>query len=125
MFAAGMKRTAHVAVRPTPYNDHACTAHAALEDARQQYTKSTLQLGQKMHKAYKAGLVNGVTRFKEYAFNTGRRADFIDFENGIIYELKPNNPRAIREGYRQLQKYLADAKAQFPDINWQTVLDVY
>lgn len=90
-----------------------------------QFTRSSLQIGQQMHKAYKADLVNGVTRFKEYVFNSGRRADFIDLEKGIIYELKPNNPRGIREGYRQLQQYLDDARAQFPDINWTTVLDVY
>lgn len=90
-----------------------------------QFTRSSLQLGQKMHRAYKADLVNNVTRFKEFRFATGRRVDFIDFEKGIIYELKPNNPRAIREGGKQLEQYLKDAQAQFPGINWRTVLDTY
>ncbi len=93
--------------------------------AGSQFTRSTLELGQQMHRAYKSDLVNGVTRFKEFVFNTGRRADFIDLEKGTIYELKPNNPRAIREGYKQLEQYLQDARAQFPDIDWTTVLDTY
>lgn len=97
----------------------------ATRGAGGQFTRSTLRLGQQMHRAYKSDLVNGVTRFKEFRFETGRRADFIDFEEGIIYELKPNNPRAIREGGKQLQQYLQDAKEQFPGINWRTVLDTY
>jgi len=88
-------------------------------------TKSTLQIGQQMHRAYKADLVNGATRLKEFRFATGRQADFIDFEQGIIYELKPNNVRSLREGTQQLQQYLRDAQAQFPGINWRTVLDTY
>jgi RHS repeat-associated protein len=90
-----------------------------------QFTRSSLQLGQQMHRAYKAGLANGVTTFKEFRFATGRRADFIDFEKGVISELKPNNPRAIREGYQQLEQYLQDARSQFPGINWRTTLDTY
>jgi hypothetical protein len=99
-------------------------ATSAAEGATQ-FTRSTLQIGQQMHRAYKADLVNGVTKFKEFRFATGRRADFIDFEKGVISELKPINPRAISEGYRQLEQYLQDARAQFPDINWHTVLDTY
>jgi hypothetical protein len=78
-----------------------------------------------MHRAYKADLVDGVARFKEFRFSTGRRADFIDFEKGVIYELKPNNARSIREGTQQLEQYLRDAQSQFPGINWRTVLDTY
>lgn len=78
-----------------------------------------------MHKVYMADLSNGVTRIKEFRFMTGRRADYIDFESGIIRELKPNNARSIREGTKQLQRYKQDAEDQFPGINWQTVLDTY
>ena len=34
-----------------------------------------------------------------------RRADGIDYVNRIIYELKPNNPRAIARGWKQLNQY--------------------
>ena len=63
-----------------------------------QYTKSSLELGQQMHNMYKVGQ-NGV---KEFQLVSGKRIDFLDIENGIIYELKPFNPRAMKQGYRQL-----------------------
>jgi hypothetical protein len=88
-----------------------------------QYTKSSLQLGQQMHKAYKVG-ANGV---KEFRLPSGKRIDFLDMEKGIIYELKPNNPRAILQGQKQLQMYMQELQAmpRFQGINWITVLDVY
>ena len=42
---------------------------------------------------------------KEYRKLKGIRPDYIDFDNKIIYELKPNNPWSIKQGVRQLQKY--------------------
>jgi hypothetical protein len=45
----------------------------------------------------------------------------------VIYELKPNNSRAIREGRRQLQQYLNELRSlpQFRDVDWKLVLEVY
>lgn len=88
-----------------------------------QYTKSNLQLGQQMHKAYKFG-ANGV---KEYRLPSGRRIDFLDIKNGTIYELKPFNPRAMQAGQKQLQMYMQELQTipQFKGINWKTVLDTY
>ena len=65
--------------------------------------------------------------FKEFILPSGRRIDFLDVRNGIIYELKPNNPRAIRMGYEQLEKYMEELKTmpEFKGINWKTVLDKY
>ncbi len=34
------------------------------------------------------------------------RADAIDFDNKIIYELKPNNPKAIERAKKQLKRYI-------------------
>lgn len=56
-------------------------------------TKSNLDLGKKVHKEYKAGDVDYITKFKEYNLPSGKRVDFIDFENKTVYELKPYNPR--------------------------------
>ncbi len=56
-----------------------------------------------MHRAYKAGLADGMMRFKEFRLPSGKRIDFLDVGKGIIYELKPNNPRAIAGGYKPLQ----------------------
>jgi hypothetical protein len=88
-----------------------------------QYTKSSLQLGQQMHKAYKVG-ANGV---KEFRLPSGRRIDFLDIKNGTIYELKPFNPRAMQAGQKQLQMYMQELQTmpQFKGINWKTVLDTY
>jgi RHS repeat-associated protein len=88
-----------------------------------QYTKSSLQLGQQMHKAYKVG-EQGI---KEFVLPSGRRIDFLDINKGIIYELKPFNPRAMQAGQKQLQMYMQELQTmpRFQGINWQTILDVY
>ena len=65
------------------------------------YTKSSLSAGREIHKGYKTGL-SGI---KEYGKVKGIRPDYVDFKKGIIYELKPNNPRSIKSGINQLHKY--------------------
>jgi uncharacterized protein YukE len=91
------------------------------------FTKSSLQLGQQMHKAYKTGLDDGINTFKEFRLPSGKRIDFLDIANGVIHELKPNNPRAMKAGQVQLQGYLKELQSmpQFQGINWSTVLDTY
>lgn len=49
---------------------------------------------------------------------------FIDFDNKIIYELKPNNPNQIRRGINQLNGYLEEVEKEFGK-GWSTVLDTY
>ena len=88
------------------------------------YTKSTMKLGQEMHKAYKADLVDGITKFKEYTLPSGKRIDFIDFETKTIHELKPYNPRAMKAGEKQLEQYLQEIQEKFGD-GWKTQLDTY
>lgn len=87
-----------------------------------------------MHKAYKADLHNPARGlFKEFVLPSGKRIDFLDMKNGIIYELKPNNPRAIAAGQKQLQLYLKELKSsamlekypQLRGIEWKIVLDTY
>ncbi len=68
------------------------------------FTKSTARAGRKIHDGYKVG--DGFNpKFKEYRKIRGVRPDYIDFDNKIIYELKPMNPRSVHSGIRQLQKY--------------------
>ena len=68
------------------------------------FTKSTARLGRKIHDGYKVG--DGFNpRFKESRKIRGVRPDYIDFDNKIIYELKPMKPRSVRSGVRQLQRY--------------------
>ena len=88
-----------------------------------QYTKSSLNLGQKMHKSYKVG-VEGI---KEFRLPSGRRIDFLDINNRTIYELKPFNPRAMQQGQRQLNMYMQELQTmpRFQGVQWKTVLDTY
>jgi RHS repeat-associated protein len=82
-------------------------------------------LGRRMHNAYKADLVNNVTTFKEYVIpNSLKRVDFIDFNTRTIYELKPNNSRALKAGAAQLAEYKRLIEQEFGGV-WRTVLDKY
>lgn len=58
---------------------------------------------------------------KEQTIGAGARVDGIDYVNRIVYELKPNNPRAIRRGMKQLDRYLDILGAD----NWAGVLMLY
>ena len=85
-------------------------------------------MGQQMHNAYKANLHNPAKQmFKEYRLPSGKRIDFLDLNRGIIYELKPYNPRGIQQGHRQLQMYMRELQTipEFRGYNWKMVLDFY
>jgi hypothetical protein len=86
------------------------------------------QVGQLMHKRYMDEIADQVTKIKEFHLPSGRRIDFIDIENGFVYELKPNNVRAIAKGMSQLRQYI-DELGRMPEFshitNWKGILDVY
>ena len=43
-----------------------------------------------------------------------------------VVELKPNNPRAIRQGERQLEQYLDELNREFPgDTPWTGRVETY
>ena len=88
------------------------------------YTKSSLKMGQEMHKAYKADVVDNITKFKEFRLPSGKRIDFIDFETKTIYELKPYNPNGIKTGLKQLEVYLKEVESIYGG-GWKTILDTY
>jgi hypothetical protein len=67
--------------------------------------KEAASFGRKMHKEYDYG--KGVK--KEVALPSKKRMDGYDRNNKIIYELKPNNPRARKQGLKQLQGYIEEA----------------
>ncbi|MDQ8821343.1 hypothetical protein RFF58_10105, partial [Streptococcus ruminantium] len=88
------------------------------------YTKSNLKLGQDVHKEYKIEDVFNGLREKEFQLPSGKRVDFVDFDNNIVYELKPNNPNQIKKGNKQLQGYI-DELESITDQPWTGVLDTY
>ena len=66
------------------------------------FTKSTREAGQRIHKGYFSGKPG-----KEFMEIPGIRPDYvgIDIEKKVIRELKPFNPRAVKAGIKQLQRY--------------------
>ena len=86
----------------------------------QEKSLSAATKGRKIHKAWNYGA--GVK--KEVVIQGAGRADGVDFVNRIVYELKPNNPRAIRQGWRQLTRY-ANALEELDNGNWIRILVTY
>lgn len=78
---------------------------------------SATKRGRQMHKDWDYGA--GVS--KEQIIAPGSRVDGIDELNRIVYELKPNNPRAIRQGLKQLDRYLGI----LGEDEWAGVLVLY
>ena len=90
-----------------------------------QYTKSSLQMGRKMHDAYKLSEhAPELGRFKEFRKVSGVRPDFVDFNTKTIYELKPFNPRGIQQGWDQLYRY-QNAFQQKYGGTWKIILEFY
>ena len=86
--------------------------------------------GIRKHKEWDYGQDNK-TIFKEYDFKAKHgiegvgRADAVDLGNNIVYELKPNNARAIQRGWKQLERYANALKKVFPGTEWTKVLITY
>ena len=80
--------------------------------------------GIEMHKKWDYGQ-NGTTIKKEVRLGTAGRADAVDFSNHIVYELKPNNVRAIRQGWKQLNRYADELMKMEPGSNWIKILITY
>jgi hypothetical protein len=45
---------------------------------------------------------------KEVRLPSGKRADAVNFEKKDVKELKPDNPRAIKRGEQQVEKYRSE-----------------
>jgi RHS repeat-associated protein len=77
--------------------------------------------GKGAHKAYH--YPPGAER--EVTIKGAGRADAVDFQRRIVYELKPNNARAYREGQRQVQRYVDALNKQFRGKRFQGVVLTY
>jgi len=102
-------------------------AEIVISKAEMNYTKSNFKLGQLMHKEYKLEEAMQGIGHKEFRLPSGKRIDFIDIDKGIIYELKPFNPRAMKAGEKQLQMYKRELQKipEYRGIEWRTILDTY
>ena len=90
-------------VKATEFTDEALDAISKLDKVNGA-TKSTARAGTAIHAGYKTGyeLVEDMTKEATRGKN---RIDFLDEVDNIIYELKPNNVRGLRDGIKQLQRY--------------------
>jgi hypothetical protein len=62
----------------------------------------------------------------EFTLPSGRRVDGINFDTRTVVELKPNNPRAIRAGERQVSGYVDELNAEFPGSTpWTGRVETY
>ena len=82
------------------------------------------RIRREMHSLYKTDVADSVTKFKEFVLPIKKRIDFIDFYSKTIYELKPFNPRAIKQGQKQLSGYLKEISEIYGE-GWKTILGVY
>lgn len=95
--------TVTLVIKAADFTDDALDAIRSLDKVGNA-TRSTASAGRRIHKGYKTGYEFVESMTKE-AVRGKNRLDFLDDVNKIIYELKPNNPRGLRDGIRQLQRY--------------------
>jgi RHS repeat-associated protein len=67
-------------------------------------------LGRQKHKEWKPG--SGYK--KEVRLDNGKQADAVNFEKRHVKELKPDNPRAVQRGERQVKGYVEQLEKQYP-----------
>jgi RHS repeat-associated protein len=73
------------------------------------------RLGRQMHASWDYG--EGFE--KEFRLPSGKRVDALNFQTRQAVELKPNNPRAIRLGERQVGRYVEELNQAYPDdVPW-------
>ena len=91
------------------------------------YTKSSLTIGQAMHKAYKLDIADEINFIKEFRLPSGKKIDFLDIPNRTIYEYKPFNQRSINLGIKQLQIYHSEIQTiqSFQGTDWKLILETY
>lgn len=57
---------------------------------------------------------------REVALGSGNRADMVNFDTHQIFEVKPDKPRAIAAGYRQIDRYVVGANDRYRfDGSWE------
>jgi len=72
------------------------------------------------HKLWNPG--EGFT--KEYRLPSDRKVDAINFEDRIVLELKPNNPKAIRRGKTPVNNYRSELEA-ISGLSWEAFIVTY
>lgn len=61
---------------------------------------------------------------KEVTLPSGRRADAVNPADRVVKELKPNNPRAVRAGEKQVDAYRTELE-EMTGETWTGVVETY
>jgi RHS repeat-associated protein len=75
--------------------------NSTLRGSQNPVVRDAAARGRQAHREYDYG--PGFER--EFTLPSGRRADAVNLQTNEVVELKPNNPRAIRRGERQVEGY--------------------
>jgi hypothetical protein len=84
-------------------------ASTAAKGARNPVVREAAEYGKQIHKTYDYG--PGFER--EFRLPSGRRADAVNLETEEVLELKPNNPRAVQRGAKQLDAYIKELEENY------------
>jgi RHS repeat-associated protein len=78
--------------------------------------------GRRAHQNY--GTALGPKFDTRVTLPSGRRPDAVDWTNREVRELKPDNPRAVSRGERQVEKYRLELE-NVTGESWTSTVDVY
>jgi len=95
----------------------------AVKAAKSGGESSKAARGREAHKNYENALGEGYD-FNKAIPGSKKRPDAIDPVNRIVRELKPDNPRAIRRGMKQLEGYRKELEHATGE-KWTSHLDTY
>lgn len=84
--------------------------------------KAAAKRGREAHKNYKNAV--GGRADVEVTLPSGKRADAVEWGSRTVRELKPNNPRAIRRGQKQVEGYRKELE-EMTGESWKGVVDTY
>ncbi len=97
-------------------------ATGATRGARNPKVAAAAARGREAHRNYRNAV--GGRADVEVTLPSGRRADAVEWETRTVRELKPDNPRAVRRGQRQVEGYRQELE-DLTGESWTGVVDVY
>ncbi len=109
---------------------HNCGSGGQGRDALGRFTSGSggetaaTRAGRSAHKSYENTLGGGDYQFNRALLDTGLRPDAVSFSQRIVRELKPDNPKAIARGWRQVKRY-RDILEERTGMTWTAHVDTY
>lgn len=107
-------------------NSTSVSQQSSQSNAAKNGENSATKRGRSAHDSYNPGDKYTVDR-RSNKLENDKIPDAVSIKGnrGIVRELKPNNPRKIREGTNQVNKYLKQLKKQYPNVKWNWAIDTY